>query len=733
MKITNGACGVRLARFARELQRRSAMPLSKLFAAGEKQPAVSADFETRSLVVPAIRPGADNRTAGSAHGCVGLSRLVGLIPVISLLLLLWATPAWAAFDDLGAGARAAGMGNAFVPVADDVYTIYYNPAGLGTLERPELGTAYSLMYPGLTDGSNLNTSFVGYVQPLKEGKYGTLGLAWNSFSLNTSLYREDAFYLSYGKALYSSTAHGDLYGGVNLKYLSSTFGSFPEASNAVPTNGVLGQGAPDPLLSGNHAQTAYDTDLGLLYRPDKHFSLGFSAIHLNQPNVSFSGNAVDRLPMIFKAGFNYRSLISNLVAEFDSQQTPAVGRDNTFTLGAERWFPQTFAGDVAARMAVGFGSREYKEIDAGLSYRTHRFEIDYALGIPIGTVDVPISSHKISLSFRFGRRTEQEESLEMVLEAMKQLKAGQSTGLAPKAVNVSRAEKATIDEYLMMVRGLEARAQYYDALQKFNDALQVAPADKDILDRYGRLSFVGQQIKSLPDYKSDPLQASLHLGLLAYIHGYNLEAVEKVSYALSLRPQWKELDAFLTQMETITGIKRTLFPNRKRGDEQAAIKLAQANAAIEDGYDEEAVTLSLEVLRIEPKNAAAWEDLGTAYFALKRYDDSLKAWQKAEEYESNPAVRAAIKQTMASIRRARDHAAAIAKPATPAPAAVVPSVPERPYMSVQEKQDLFDQAVDHYTRREFQQAKELLEKILASDPDNVEAQKALRRVKDELP
>jgi tetratricopeptide (TPR) repeat protein len=647
--------------------------------------------------------------------------------LLGLLVVLAALPARAAYDDLGAGARAAGMGNAFAPVADDVFTIYYNPAGLGTLERPELGTAYSLLYPGLTDNSNLSNSFVGYAQPLGEGKQGTLGAAWNSFSLNSTLYREDAFYLSYGRLIWSSPEHGDLYGGVNLKYLRSSFGSFAEAYNAVPTGGVVGNGQTDPVLAGKQVQTAYDSDLGLLYQPSKQYSLAVSASHINQPNISFSQVDADRLPMLLKLGVDYRSLISNLVAEYDTQQSAGGGRDNTFTLGAERWFPQIFSGDVGARAAVTLGSQDYKEIDSGVSYRSRRFEVDYSLAIPVASVAGSISSHKISVSFRFGRKTEVEESLQMVLEAMKQLKAGQRRESLTVPDNVRPTQKLMMDEYLALVRGLESRGQYYAALQKFNEALQVGPADPKLLDSYGRLSFVAQQIKILPDYKTDPMQASLHVGLLAYCSGNDLEAISKISEALGFKPDWKELDAFLTQLETITGVKRAIFAAGQRPDQEAAIQLAQANASIEDGDYAKAVDLALAVLRAEPHSAAAWEDLGTAYFALNDYDSSLKAWQKAQEYEGNPAVRNAIRETIRSIRRARERApATVARPAAP-------PLPAKPYLSIQEKQSLFDQAVDHYTRHEFLAAKKLLEQILETDPDNVDAQKALRRVKDELP
>ncbi|MDD5303118.1 MAG: tetratricopeptide repeat protein, partial [Elusimicrobia bacterium] len=276
-------------------------------------------------------------------------------------------------------------------------------------------------------------------------------------------------------------------------------------------------------------------------------------------------------------------------------------------------------------------------------------------------------------------------------------------------------------------RALEARARYGAALERFALALTLAPADKALIERYARLSFVSSHFQQLPGYQSDPAQAALHLGIMNHLAGDNVAAVQKVSAALQIAPERKDIDRFLSLLEAVTGVKRALFAVAKAPDHQAAVSLTQANAALEDGRYDEAVSLSREVLRVEPDNAAAWENLGTAYFALKDFDDSMKAWNRAYELEKSPAVRSAIKDTLRSIARAlRKHPAVRARASVPPP-------PARPNLTPKEISDLFNSAVDHYARREFAAAKELLEKILASAPDNVEAQKALRRVKEELP
>ena len=67
------------------------------------------------------------------------------------------------FLSLGVGARALGLGGAFVGVADDVTASFWNPAGLAQLNRKEL----SLMHAE-TFGSFLNQDFVAFALPLRE-------------------------------------------------------------------------------------------------------------------------------------------------------------------------------------------------------------------------------------------------------------------------------------------------------------------------------------------------------------------------------------------------------------------------------------------------------------------------------------------------------------------------------------------------------------------------------------
>ncbi len=75
------------------------------------------------------------------------------------------------FLNVGAGARALGMGGAFVAVANDGTAAYWSPGGLALLESREFSFMYSQQFESL-----IKTNFISYVHP--KTKYGAFGISW---------------------------------------------------------------------------------------------------------------------------------------------------------------------------------------------------------------------------------------------------------------------------------------------------------------------------------------------------------------------------------------------------------------------------------------------------------------------------------------------------------------------------------------------------------------------------
>ena len=97
----------------------------------------------------------------------------GSVVAVSLFsLLLSAQPSFPispdAFSAIGAGARACGLGGAFVGVADDEGASYWNPAGLAFLESPALSLTDRVM--------SIDTNYIVFSGALPISEWGAFGI-----------------------------------------------------------------------------------------------------------------------------------------------------------------------------------------------------------------------------------------------------------------------------------------------------------------------------------------------------------------------------------------------------------------------------------------------------------------------------------------------------------------------------------------------------------------------------
>ncbi len=74
-----------------------------------------------------------------------------------------------AYEWGGLGSRAKAMGGAFIGLADDWTAIYWNPAGLTQLEKPEFGVEFDSPHPTLKDGNSVSNKLIK--DPTLDTKY----------------------------------------------------------------------------------------------------------------------------------------------------------------------------------------------------------------------------------------------------------------------------------------------------------------------------------------------------------------------------------------------------------------------------------------------------------------------------------------------------------------------------------------------------------------------------------
>lgn len=191
---------------------------------------------------------------------------------------LSAGAARAGFNDIITGARPAGMGNAFVALADDVNALYWNPAGLTLQKHMELGFMHARELEP-TSGPDIGTDFLGWSSG--HGPFGAAGIAFLRQGLS-DIQQERTLSLSYGYALSPFTRVG-----LNLKSLATVVS--PQ-----------GRFFPDPALQDDSTQ-----------------AMDFSFVHVITPDLRVGGLArnffgrighVDRqdLERTYRTGLAYK-------------------------------------------------------------------------------------------------------------------------------------------------------------------------------------------------------------------------------------------------------------------------------------------------------------------------------------------------------------------------------------------------------------------------------------------
>lgn len=94
----------------------------------------------------------------------GRAARVGLALCCGCAGAAWAAET-AAFLNIGAGARALGMGGAHTALADNANALYWNPAGLSALEKREATAGHAQL------AQSTRHDFLGYAHPAPQGAF----------------------------------------------------------------------------------------------------------------------------------------------------------------------------------------------------------------------------------------------------------------------------------------------------------------------------------------------------------------------------------------------------------------------------------------------------------------------------------------------------------------------------------------------------------------------------------
>lgn len=311
-----------------------------------------------------------------------MRKQLGMSVVLVLLASGWAGAdgnnyGSAAYWTQGAGSRAAGMGGAFVALADDATAGYWNPAGLGQMDLYLYQAA--LQYVFLQD--QMSSSYLSYSFQLPE--IGAFSVSWINFSITGLEGRDDlglvtqnfgssenTIWVSYGRKMYEWVKGLSL--GANLKFLHQGVGGFQAVGHGLDV-GALWQ----PFLQWDH--TIGFNVQNLFQRV--YWQTGEGTLDPSLVNGKV-GVALKFFPSQQEVYFNH--LITAVDLEFSEYYR--LG----YRLGAEYWYQASLG------LRAGFSGQE---VSFGASYRPEYYEVDYAFLYDLS--EMSRHQHRVTLMLRF--------------------------------------------------------------------------------------------------------------------------------------------------------------------------------------------------------------------------------------------------------------------------------------------------------------------------------------------
>ncbi len=338
---------------------------------------------------------------------------------------------------IGVGARAIGMGEAYVAQADDVSSLYWNPAGLALMQERQASFMYNQMYQGLKF-QNLNLGI-----PLENGAIGA--------SLSHLGYGDIDGYDSSGASLGSQSAY-DAVATVGAAWLGNQWSA-----------GVNAKGIQQKLADVKATGVAFDLGANAIY-PKPIISGGtlrFGAAVRNLGSGMKFEQQKDPLPMDMKFGLAAVQMMDRKL-NFSVDYTLPKNDDSFFSSGFEYWLVPF----VALRAGYLNSKAEGSGLRAGVGLRIKGVSFDYAYA---GQGELGMS-HRYELSLRFGEprpilTAEERKILMQAKAAMRQERYEQATLLFDSLIELEPRYKPARRYMKVALSKLEGQQQQMLAKQ----------------------------------------------------------------------------------------------------------------------------------------------------------------------------------------------------------------------------------------------------------------------------
>lgn len=285
-------------------------------------------------------------------------------------------------------ARSAGMGEAYVAIADDANATYYNPASLADHTDRSVSTTFYKPVPALAN--DIFSSFGAYTQSF--GDMGNLGFSLIYTSLGTQFRtgqqgEELGTFTSFGVSLgvsYGNHLTRSVLVGVTVKLIHENLAE---------------QGTG--LEQGKGAGTSFAGDLGLMWKTTDRFTLAWVLRNVG-PNMTFiDADQSDPLPQNFTLGFAYKAIdrgnskllfttdfykpladegFLSFISGWTDSPSSEEFKDIDYHLGTEWQYALSEDSAFALRMGYSYdedGNRKTPTFGLGLKYNWASFDLSY--------------------------------------------------------------------------------------------------------------------------------------------------------------------------------------------------------------------------------------------------------------------------------------------------------------------------------------------------------------------
>ncbi len=289
-------------------------------------------------------------------GFNGMKKFFIIFFIIIFVYLLFSednkSSSTALFLKITPGSRAAGMGNAFVALSDDVNGIYFNPAGTTQILFPQMFISYLQWFEGI------NNSYLGFVYPLGKQSVGVL-VNYLSFGGGFEFRDENGVIIENAQDIYNSAVvlsfarnvQKNISIGIGVKGILQKYLHYNANGFAVDISGLfvtekfsfglnLQNLGPQIVVSDVSNSLPFSIRFGSGYKPKKNISLSIDIEKPQDTNVRFYTGAeyVYQDKYAVRVGYNQ-------IDNFDFQKGWCFGFGAKTEIGKETsWEKTSIAG-----------------------------------------------------------------------------------------------------------------------------------------------------------------------------------------------------------------------------------------------------------------------------------------------------------------------------------------------------------------------------------------------------